>query len=87
MYIYKTRRGRGFASYNRCMLHAYPNVPNSNTFLDSQGIQVLIFPPLSSIHSFNLPQPIGDRQTGQDEDEDQIRYVINRLVQKLLREH
>ena len=33
-------------------------------FWDSQGVQVLIFPPLSSIHSFNLPQPIGDRQTG-----------------------
>ena len=63
----QTRRGRGFAGYNRinrCMLHAYPNAPNSNTFWDSQGIQVLIFPPLSSIHSFNLPQPIGDRQTG-----------------------
>ena len=47
---------------------------------------MLIFPPLSSIHTFNLPQPIGaDRQ---DEDEDQqIRYVINRLVQKLFRDY
>jgi hypothetical protein len=71
-----------YASYNRCMLHAYPNVPRSSTGVwDSPGIQV----PVCHVviyHSFNLPRSIGDR-----EDEGQIRYVINRLVQKLIREH
>ena len=38
---------------------------------------------LSSLHSFNLSQPIGGRRGR----EDQIRYVINSLIKRLISEH
>jgi hypothetical protein len=71
-----------YASYNRCVLDAYPNVPRSSTVFGPhrayqyQYAHVVIY---SFIQSTTV-------DWGQ-EDEGQIQYVINRLVQKLIREH